>query len=146
VLWEAEQADRARQSYSLILYDIIQDSNKNHILKWNRLLLGAQEATDTDRYRIILGELANVSDTAGQLQFRIRALEDARLVDKCEMLEEKEGRINSEALHHLIIKGKNLPILEKGDDLQQRLKTQVLLSILEEYSYGEVWSIQCEVG
>jgi len=90
--------------------------------------LGAQEADDDDRFRVILGELANVSETTGQLQFRIRALEDQRLVDRCEMLEEKDGRINSEALTHVIIKGASLPFLEQADDLQQKLKAQVHLS------------------
>ena len=74
---------------------------------------------------MILGELASLSETTGQLQFRVRALEDHRLVDRCEVLEEKEGRINSEALNHLIIKGANVPFLDRGEDLQQRLKTQV---------------------
>jgi len=69
--------------------------------------------------------LATVSEAAGQLQFRVRALEDQRLVDRCEMLEEKDGRINSEALSHVIIKGSNVPFLEQADDLQQRLKAQV---------------------
>jgi len=89
-------------------------------------LYGAQEADDIDRFRILLGEVAGNSEAIGQVQFRLRSLEDSRLVDKCEVLEEKEGRINSEALNHLIIKGKKVPYLEKGDELQQRLKKQVI--------------------
>jgi len=73
-----------------------------------------------------LGELASVSEAAGQLQFRVRALEDQRMVDRCEMLEEKDGRINSEALNHVVIKGKNVPFIDQSDDLQQKLKAQVL--------------------
>jgi len=88
-------------------------------------LFGATEAEDTDRFRVVLGELASLSETTGQLQFRVRALEDHRLVDRCEVLEEKEGRINSEAMNHIIIKGASVPFLERGDDLQERLKTQV---------------------
>jgi len=90
-----------------------------------RLLLGAQTADDADRFKILLGEIASTSEATGQLQFRVRALEDARMVDKCEMLEEREGRINSEALSHLIIKGRSVPYLERGDDLQFRLENQV---------------------
>jgi len=92
---------------------------------YSRLLLGAHNSEDEDRFRVLLGEVSTVSEAAGQLQFRVRALEDSRLVDRCELLEEKEGRINSESLNHLIIKGRNIPYLEKGDDLQQRLKAQV---------------------
>jgi len=69
--------------------------------------------------------MATLSEATGQLQFRVRALEDRQMIDRCEMLEEKEGRINSEALNHIIIKGASVPYLERGDDLQQRLKTQV---------------------
>jgi len=92
-----------------------------------RLMAGAEEAEDEDRFKILLGELASLSDATGQVQFRLKALEDSRLVDKCEMLEEKEGRINSEALGHVIIKGSTIPYLDKGDDLQQRLKAQVVI-------------------
>jgi len=42
------------------------------------------------------------------------------------MLEEKDGRINSEALNHVVIKGKNVPFIDQSDDLQQKLKAQVL--------------------
>jgi len=74
--------------------------------------------------------VASVSEATGQLQFRVRALEDSRLVDRCEMLEEKEGRINSEALNHLILKGASVPYLERGDDLQERLRTQVATTLI----------------
>jgi len=91
------------------------------------MLLGAQEADDEDRFRVVLGEMATLSEATGQLQYHVRALEDRQMVDRCEMLEEREGRINSEALNHIIIKGATVPFLERGDDLQQRLKTQVTI-------------------
>ena len=88
-------------------------------------MIGAEEAEDADRFRVFLGEMASISEATAQLQYRVRALEDSRLVDRCEVLEEKEGRINSEALNHIIVKGARIPYLERGDDLQQRLKAQV---------------------
>jgi len=85
---------------------------------------------DVDRFRVVLGEMATLSEATGQHQFWIRALEDYRLVDRCEVLEEREGRVNSEALNHLIIKGATVPYLDKGDDLQQRPKAQASLIII----------------
>jgi len=108
-------------------------------------LVGAQEAEDEDRFRVFLGELATLSEATGQLQYRVRALEDYRLVDRCEVLEEKEGRINSEALNHLIIKGKNVPFLERGDDLQQRLKARYYV-LLNQFLIGYPTKIKLKLS
>jgi len=61
-----------------------------------RLLIGAEEAEDADRFRVFIGEMASISEATAQLQYRVRALEDSRLVDRCEVLEEKE----TEPHHH----------------------------------------------
>jgi len=42
----------------------------------SRLLFGANEADDGDKFRVVLGELGSLSETTGQLQFRVRALEE----------------------------------------------------------------------
>jgi len=74
---------------------------------------------------VILGEVASTSEVVCQHQHRIKTLEKSLLITKCEMLEEKEGRINSDASHHIIVKGKKIPFFERGEDLQAKLKAQV---------------------
>jgi len=70
--------------------------------------------------------MAYTTEVVSNLQGRLWAVEDSLMVTRCELLEEKEGRINAEACSHIIIKGKGVPYLQRSDDLQAQLKGQVL--------------------
>jgi len=97
----------------------------------NRLFKGAADGDEEDRYRVLLGEISGTTEVVGQLQYRVKALEDALLIASCKAAEEQEGRVNSEATNRVIIKGKKVPYLQPGDDLQARLKAQVLVYSLK---------------
>jgi len=96
-----------------------------HNLSCARLFKGAEDGDEEDRFKVLLGEVSGATEVVGQLQFRVKALEDALLIASCRAAEEQEGRVNSEATNRVIIKGKKVPYLQPGDDLQPRLKAQV---------------------
>jgi len=76
-----------------------------------------------DRFSFLITQINEQSGLIAGTLSKVSALEDGAMISTCRFYEEMDGRINSENLNHLMVLG--CPYLT-GDDLQNRLKQQVL--------------------
>jgi hypothetical protein len=70
----------------------------------------------------------HVSEVQAQNTFRVSILENKERVNKCQNLEEKEGRINTDLAHRFVIIGGTL--VPFGDDQQAQLVQKVFIYLI----------------
>jgi len=78
-----------------------------------------------DKFSFLVEEISSLSGVVACHGAQLSVLADELMVTRAAHAEEVDGRINFENLNHLIIIGG--PFLD-GDDLQNRLKQQVMVS------------------
>lgn len=80
---------------------------------------------DLTGFNYMSSQMVEVTATLTAHETQIQILSDQLTVTRCQQAEETCGRMNVDALNHFIVIGG--PLLPQGDDLQTKLKQQVII-------------------